>query len=117
MGAPCTSPTPQLRRRHRRHLFEDTGHRSRGPQPLADPRHRPPGRCAALGSRSMSSENAGTTGAEPDAVEVTDLTWQGDLLARIYTPPAAARGEGSRAAVVDVHGGAWASQDRTLGVR
>jgi len=65
----------------------------------------------------MSSENAGTSGAEPDAVEVTDVAWHADLLARIYSPPAAARGEGTGAAVVDVHGGAWASQDRTLGVR
>jgi acetyl esterase/lipase len=65
----------------------------------------------------MSSENAGLAGSEPDAVEVTDVPWRDDLLARIYTPPAGTRGEGRGAGVVDVHGGAWATQDRTLGVR
>jgi acetyl esterase len=54
------------------------------------------------------------TGAEADEHGVTwhDVAWRGELLARVYVPPAARR---NGAAVVDVHGGAWTSQDRTLG--
>lgn len=58
----------------------------------------------------------------------TDVAWRVDLLARLYRPappdhtatdgagaePAAAAGG---AVVIDVHGGAWNSQDRTLGAR
>jgi acetyl esterase/lipase len=65
----------------------------------------------------MSRDNAPTAEPEPPAVDVTDVAWCDDLLARIYTPPAAARAERQGAAAVDVHGGAWAAQDRTLGVR
>lgn len=52
-----------------------------------------------------------------DSIEWHDRAWQGELLARIYEPPAATRAERSGAAVVDVHGGAWSSRDRTLGER
>jgi len=47
-----------------------------------------------------------------DEVAWHDVVWRDDLQARIYVPPELAR---TGAAVVDVHGGAWASQDRTLG--
>jgi acetyl esterase/lipase len=58
---------------------------------------------------TMQAENA------RDDVVGHDVAWQGELLARVYEPPADAGS--ARAVVVDVHGGAWASQDRTLGVR
>ncbi len=41
-----------------------------------------------------------------------EVAWRDELLARIYVPPVATR---RAAAVIDVHGGAWSSQDRTLG--
>ncbi len=41
-----------------------------------------------------------------------DVVWHDELAARIYVPPVATR---TGAAVIDVHGGAWTSQDRTLG--
>jgi acetyl esterase len=48
-----------------------------------------------------------------------DRVWRRDgLKARVYQPPPAARAgaaPGTGAVVVDVHGGAWASMDRTLG--
>jgi acetyl esterase len=46
-----------------------------------------------------------------------DQVWRNDLLARVYEPPAEARALRGGAAVVDVHGGAWARMDRTLGER
>ena len=52
-----------------------------------------------------------------DTVSWRDEAWQGDLLARIYEPHQEARGLRNGAAVVDVHGGAWARMDRTLGER
>lgn len=52
-----------------------------------------------------------------DDVTVEDVVWRDELLARVYTPPDAARARRRGAAVLDVHGGAWSSQDRTLGVR
>lgn len=60
----------------------------------------------------MGSDPHTTTG-DGDGVTWHDVAWHGDLLARIYVPPELAR---TGAAVVDVHGGAWNSQDRTLGV-
>jgi acetyl esterase/lipase len=59
----------------------------------------------------MPSDRHTTT---PDDHGVTwhDVVWRDDLLARVYVPPELAR---TGAAVVDVHGGAWNSQDRTLG--
>ncbi len=48
------------------------------------------------------------------AVIEEDVTWRGDLSARIYRPEGAS---GRGAVVIDVHGGAWNSQDRTLGAR
>lgn len=53
----------------------------------------------------------------------TDVAWLGELLARIYRPAAPDHTDGHGtmtgrgAVVVDVHGGAWNSQDRTLGAR
>ena len=49
-----------------------------------------------------------------------DVVWRDELLARIYQPGAASPPPGpggKRAVVVDVHGGAWSSRDRTLGER
>ncbi|MEZ5232723.1 MAG: alpha/beta hydrolase [Acidimicrobiales bacterium] len=54
-----------------------------------------------------------------------DVAWQGDLLARIYRPArdtpehtdTHGGAGGGAAVVIDVHGGAWNSQDRTLGAR
>lgn len=48
-----------------------------------------------------------------DTPQWADITWRDDLAARVYRPPADAPATGG-AALVDVHGGAWASQDRTL---
>lgn len=50
-----------------------------------------------------------------DTVECHDVAWHDAMLARIYQPPAPVRNRTGRAAVLDVHGGAWASRDRTLG--
>jgi acetyl esterase/lipase len=70
-----------------------------------------------------------------DTVSWTDLLWRDDglaerssdkasslagrghvpLQARVYRPPASAPAVRAGAVVVDVHGGAWASMDRTLG--
>lgn len=50
-----------------------------------------------------------------DAVEATDVDWCDGLLARVYRPADHTRRNG--AVVVDVHGGAWNSQDRLLGRR
>ena len=46
-----------------------------------------------------------------------DRVWRpaDGLQARIYTPPAAAGATANGAVMVDVHGGAWASRNRTLG--
>lgn len=44
-----------------------------------------------------------------------DEPWQGKLLARIYEPPTQAAALRNGAAVVDVHGGAWAMMNRKLG--
>ena len=55
-----------------------------------------------------------------EAIEWRDVVWKDGLLARIFQPPPgerAARGARSPVAVLDVHGGAWASRDRTLGDR
>ena len=52
-----------------------------------------------------------------ETVTWRDQVWHDDLLARIYEPPAEARARRSGAVVVDVHGGAWALMDRTLGER
>ncbi len=52
-----------------------------------------------------------------ETVKWRDQVWHEDLLARIYEPPAEARALRDGAAVVDVHGGAWALMDRTLGER
>ncbi len=46
-----------------------------------------------------------------DDVVWRDEPWQGELLARVYEPSAGRTG----AAVVHVHGGAWAHMDRTHG--
>lgn len=46
-----------------------------------------------------------------------DQVWRDEVLARIYEPPADARALRRGAAVVDVHGGAWAIGDRTHGER
>jgi acetyl esterase len=56
------------------------------------------------------------TDTSTSAVTWTDRAWRSDgYQARIYQPPAAARATRNGAVVVDVHGGAWASRDRTLG--
>ena len=55
-----------------------------------------------------------TSGAG-DGVTWRDETWQDDLQARIYEPPSSARVQRAGAAVVNVHGGAWAHMDRTHG--
>src|SRR5687767_1687730 len=52
-----------------------------------------------------------------EPVQISDIVWKDDLQARVYTPAASLRTERYGAAVVDVHGGAWNSQDRTLGAR
>ncbi len=52
-----------------------------------------------------------------ESVTWRDQVWRDDLLARIYEPPAEARSRRNGAAVLDVHGGAWALMDRTLGER
>ena len=44
-----------------------------------------------------------------------DEPWQGELLARIYEPPPETAALRNGAAVLDVHGGAWAMMNRTLG--
>ena len=56
------------------------------------------------------------TGQDLGEHDVTwhDVTWHDELAARIYVPAAAKRTGG---AVIDVHGGAWTSQDRTLGAK
>ncbi len=50
-----------------------------------------------------------------ETVTWRDQVWHDDLLARIYEPPAETRALRRGAAVIDVHGGAWAQRDRTLG--
>ncbi len=50
-----------------------------------------------------------------ETVKWHDTAWRDELLARVYEPPAAARAQRNGAAVVDVHGGAWSSRNRTLG--
>lgn len=52
-----------------------------------------------------------------ETVTWRDQVWHDDLLARVYEPPTEARALRGGAAVVDVHGGAWALRDRTLGER
>lgn len=48
-----------------------------------------------------------------DTVEWRDEVWHDGMLARIYQPPDATSAARSGAAVVNVHGGAWAMGDRT----
>lgn len=51
-------------------------------------------------------------GPSSDGVVIRDEEWRPGTLARIYTPPADAARRGG-AAMVNVHGGAWAMGDRT----
>jgi acetyl esterase/lipase len=48
-----------------------------------------------------------------EVVEWRDEVWRDGMLARVYEPPDAARAAREGAAVVNVHGGAWAMGDRT----
>jgi acetyl esterase/lipase len=77
---------------------------------------------AAPGAGTQATDRPADTGAATDTDRPADadlvgydVAWQGDLLARVYEPPAAAGP--ARAVVIDVHGGAWNAQDRTLGAR
>src|SRR3954468_3396570 len=68
----------------------------------------------------MSTEPATSPATErdPTTVDVADVAWNGDLLARIYSAPAVARTEPADQpgpAVVDGHRGDGASRGRTLG--
>ncbi|MFN0029959.1 MAG: alpha/beta hydrolase [Acidimicrobiales bacterium] len=65
------------------------------------------------------SETAVDQAAVPSPVRWQDVTWRAPLQARVYQPDPTLtpmRRE-LRPLIIDVHGGAWSSRDRTLGER
>ncbi len=65
------------------------------------------------------SDTSADQAAVPAPVSWQDLTWQASLQARVYQPdpPLEAATTDLRPLIIDVHGGAWSSRDRTLGER